>query len=101
MIRLKTLQNLLKLIDKYSKNDKYFRELYSHLIAEISICESENLSEGMGTYLFDLKQTLQKQAKSYIAKEHLKTKKLRMIEYKDFIFNFRDDILSGITFYKN
>jgi hypothetical protein len=100
MTRLETLKAIQKDITLYKKIDSGFRILYNHLLSEINILKSENADNSMGTYLFDLEQTLKKQASSYISNEHLKTKKIRMVYYKEFISQFDSDIIGGIIHYK-
>jgi hypothetical protein len=101
MTRLETLKAIQKDITLYKKKDTGFRILYNHLLSEINILKSENADNSMGTYLFHLEQTLSKQAKWYIDKEHLKTKSIRMKEYKEFIMHFGLDIGHGFSHYRN
>lgn len=80
---------ILKELSLYRNNKSYFNYFYNLLKKEI--VEQENINEDIDTnyYLFNLKQTLEKQANDFQLNGTNKN-------YKDFIEDFMQDVVHKI-----
>lgn len=92
MNRQERLKKVKELIERYSSNEAYFDELYQVLLEEYSIEESIEPDLRKNNYLNNLRQTRDKQGRSYIDAKRRRPVKGASAEYKDFVSNFKQDV---------
>jgi len=78
-------------IDRYSSNEAHFNSLYALLLEEFS--EEYNFNSDMqsNNYLNNLRQTKDKEARTYIETKRRRPKRGAPDEYKYFISAFKAD----------
>jgi len=91
---IKRLEGVLLKIKSFEGHQEHFDELYALLQDEYNL---NGGLDGNGVYNNNLRQTIQKQAESYIASRKLHPKKGAPIEFQDFIDNFRTDVKNELT----
>lgn len=94
--KINRLEKLLTEIEMYSKYEENFDAIYDLLL-------NEHMLEGGGSkgrYENNLRQTIQKQARTYQDSKQKKSKKGAPSEFRDFIYHFKLDITTEISLLK-
>jgi hypothetical protein len=63
--KIRRIRGVLSSVDAYSKNERHFDELYKLLSNEYHLEGGDSAVNRMGSYSHNLRQTRDKQAKSY------------------------------------
>lgn len=92
--KIERLENVLSSIELYSRNEYHFQTLYDILREEY---ENKGGRTGKGVYWNNLRQTIQKQASSYMSAKSRRPKKGAPDEYDEFIMHFRMDVSNELT----
>ena len=91
--RIKKLQEYLNL---HGDQEYNFKDIYSKLLAEFHEEDNYNPDFKENPYLNNLRQTRDKQAAHYIETKRKRPKGNCHSEYREFISNFRHDVMEGL-----
>jgi hypothetical protein len=98
--KIHRLKKVLSTINAYAKDERHFNELYKILLNEYHLEGGDNAKYVMGSYNHNLKQTIDKQAKSYQYMKKRIPVKGASTEYKDFVNNFKQDVSEELGLHK-
>ena len=99
MDRQQRLKDLLQFIQDNGDREYSFDKLYDKLQSEQNTEEAYNINLRENLYLNDLRQTIQKQAATYITTKQKRPKGNCYPEFKDFVSNFKDDVSDGLRLF--
>lgn len=90
--KITRLEELLLYIKLYERQEHYFSLVFHKLQDEHDLEFKFNPDFRSNSYLNNLRQTIEKQADSYMSANLKKSKRGHMAEYIEFIDNFKNDI---------
>ena len=99
MDRQQRLKDLLQFIQDNGDREYSFDKLYDKLQSEYNTEEAYNSNLRENLYLNDLRQTIQKQAATYIKTKQKRPKGNCYPEFKEFVSNFKDDVRDGLRLF--
>ena len=99
MDRQQRLKDLLQFIQDNSDREYSFDKLYDKLQSEYRTEEAYNSNLRENLYLNNLRQTIKKQASTYIHTKQKRTKGNCYSEFKDFVSNFEQDVSEGLRLF--
>ena len=99
MDRQQRLKDLLQFIQDNGDREYSFDKLYDKLHSEYNTEETYNSNLRENLYLNDLRQTIKKQAVTYIHTKQKRPKGNCYPEFKDFVSNFEQDVREGLRLF--